>query len=151
VNIMMSVRLQSAKALRAATFTFALVLGAGLTGCADAGPDEEADEAYEGESEELAEGEQDPQAIIIVGASRDTDPGKRFGGFPRIGSITRTNHSGSGSSTDRTVRTGGSSSSTGRTVSTGGSSSSTGRTVSTGSSSSGGRTVTIGGGTVIRR
>lgn len=133
---MTSVRLPRAKALRAATFTFALALGASLTGCADAGPEEETDEAYEGETDELAESEQDPQAQIILGVSRNTDTGKRFGGFPRIGSVTRT------------VRTGGSSS-TGRTVTTGGSSSS-GRTVTSGSSSSNGRTVTLGG-TTIRR
>ena len=145
---MKSVRLQSAKALRAATFTFAIALSVGLTGCADAGPDEENDESVENDSDELKENEQDPQAQIILGVSRDTDPGKRFGGFPRIGNVTRTNHTSGSSSTGRTV-TSGSSSSTGRTV-TSGSSSSTGRTTSTGISSSSGRTVTTGG-TTIRR
>lgn len=132
---MKSVRLQSAKALRAATFTFALALGAGLTACADAGPEEENEEAVENDANELDENEADPQAQIITGVRRDTDPGKRFGGFPRIGTVTRTNHTSSSSHTGRTVSSG--------------SSSSTGRTTST-SSSGIGRTVTTGG-TTIRR
>jgi hypothetical protein len=142
----------SAKALRAVTVSLALSLAAFSSGCADAGPDEEeaSDALLDGEEEELDETE-DPQAQIILGVDRNENPRKRGGGFPSIGRVRRTDHSGSGSRTVRSGNSGSSSSSSGRTVRSGSSSSSSDRDVSSSSSSSVGRTVTIGNGNVIRR
>lgn len=150
---MKPVLFQSAKALRVATFSLALSLAAFSSGCADAGPDEEesSDALLEGEEEEELDESVDPQAQIILGVDRNENPRKRGGGFPSIGSVRRTNHSGSGSRTVRSGNNGWSSSSTDRTVRSGSSSSSSDRNVSSSSSSSGGRTVTIGNGNVIRR
>jgi len=141
---------QSVNALRAVTFSFALALGAGATGCADAGPDEDSEEAVDAESEELEDSE-DPQAQIILGVNRNNNPRKSGGGFPSIGNVRRTDHSSSGnrSSSDRNVRSGSSSSSNDRNVRSGSSSSSNDRNVSS-SSGSVGRTVTLGGGTIRR-